>query len=153
LARNRKIHSHAGGNGKGGAHNRSDEKLFTDLRKLGTMASRKNKMLSDVDIAQIRQAYHSWRNIDDNYSDLQGFCKSASITEVEANNYELTPGRYVDTEEVENDGIPYKEKAFAISQNLNGYFKQSINFQKRMKSNFKKVGIKIQSTKGLQFIF
>ena len=123
--------------------NRSGQILFIDARKLGTMTSRKNKILTDADIAQISEAYHNWRNINGNYEDVQGFCKSANLAEVEANNFVLTPGRYVGTEEVEDDGIPYEEKVAAISENLKGYFEQSIELQQRIKTNLVKVGIEI----------
>ncbi|MCO5249688.1 MAG: SAM-dependent methyltransferase, partial [Chitinophagales bacterium] len=134
LARNRTNHKF---------RNRSGEILFIDARKLGTMTSRKNKILTDADIAQISEAYHNWRNIDGKYEDVQGFCKSANLAEVEANNFVLTPGRYVGTEEVEDDGIPYEEKVATISKNLKGYFEKSIELQERIKSNLKKVGIEI----------
>jgi type I restriction enzyme M protein len=123
--------------------NRTGEILFIDARKLGTMTSRKNKILTDTDIAQISEAYHNWRNKDGKYEDLQGFCKSASLAEVEANNFVLTPGRYVGTEEVEDDGIPYEEKVAAISENLKSYFEKSVELQERIKTNLKKVGIEI----------
>ena len=65
------------------------------------------------------------------------------VAEVEANNFVLTPGRYVGTEEVEDDGIPYDEKVTAISENLKGYFEKSIELQQRIKTNLVKVGIEI----------
>jgi type I restriction enzyme M protein len=108
------------------------------------MTSRKNKaFLQMTDIAQISEAYHNWRNKDGNYEDVQGFCKSASLAEVEANNFVLTPGRYVGTEEVEDDGIPYEEKVAVISENLKSYFAQSIELQKHIKINLNKIGIEI----------
>jgi type I restriction enzyme M protein len=134
LARNRKNHKF---------RDRSNEILFIDARKIGSMTSRKNKVFTDDDIAQITQAYHNWRNKDGKYEDVQGFCKSASLAEVEANNFVLTPGRYVGTEEVEDDGIPYEEKVGLISNNLKGYFEQSISLQARIKTNLSKVGIEI----------
>jgi len=134
LARNRKNHKY---------RDRSNEILFIDARKLGTMTSRKNKALTDEDIAQIADAYHNWRNIDGKYEDIQGFCKAATLEEVEANNYVLTPGRYVGTEEVEDDGIPYEEKVATISENLKGYFEKSIELQERIKTNLVKIGIEL----------
>jgi type I restriction enzyme M protein len=134
LARNRTNHKY---------RNRSGEILFIDARKIGSMTSRKNKAFSDADIAQIADVYHNWRNKEGNYEDIQGFCKSATLAEVEANNFVLTPGRYVGTEEVEDDGIPYEEKVAVISENLKGYFEKSIELQERIKINLIKVGIEI----------
>ena len=107
------------------------------------MTSRINNAFSDIYIAQISKTYHNWRNKDGNYEDVQGFCKSATISEVEANNFVLTPGRYVGTEEVEDDGISYEEKVGAISENLKGYFEKSIELQERIKTNLAKVGIEL----------
>src|SRR3989304_2199319 len=40
---------------------RSQEILFIDGRKLGTMINRRNKVLTDEDIAKIAGTYHAWR--------------------------------------------------------------------------------------------
>lgn len=134
LARNRTNHKY---------RNRSGEILFIDARKLGIMTNRKNKILTDVDIAQIAGVYHNWRNKEGKYEDVPGFCKSVTLAEVEANNFVLTPGRYVGVEEVESDGISYEEKVAGISQNLKGYFEQSIALQNRIRTNLSKIGIEI----------
>mgnify|MGYP000955700971 CR=1 FL=1 len=123
--------------------NRENEILFIDARKLGSMVSRKSKKFTDEDIAKISETYHNWRNIDGEYEDEQGFCKSANLEEVEANNFVLTPGRYVGTEEVEDDGIPFEEKIETITDNLKEYFNTSIELQERIKNNLKKVGIEL----------
>lgn len=134
LARNRKNHKF---------RDRSGEVLFIDARNMGSMISRKNKTLTDEDIATISGVYHNWRNIDGKYEDVQGFCKTATLEEIEANGFVLTPGRYVGTEEIEDDSIPYEEKVAEISENLKGYFEKSIELQERIKSNLLKVGIEI----------
>jgi type I restriction enzyme M protein len=134
LARNRTNHKY---------RNRSNEILFIDARKLGHMTSRKNRAFSEDDIKKIAEAYHSWRNKDGKYEDLQGFCKSASLAEVEANNFVLTPGRYVGTEEVEDDGVSYEEKVAVISENLRNHFTKSVELQERIKQNLSKIGIEL----------
>ena len=134
LARNRN-------NGK--LRKRDGDVLFIDARKLGTMVSRKNKAFTDEDIAKIADVYHQWRSKDGRYEDVQGFCKSASLKELEDNNYVLTPGRYVGTEDVEDDGISFDEKINAITENLKTHFEEAIALQERIKTNLKKVGIEL----------
>jgi type I restriction enzyme M protein len=134
LARNRKNHKF---------RDRSKEILFIDARNLGTMVNRKNKVLLDKDLSKITDAYHAWRNAKGKYKDIQGFCKSASIKEVEANNFVLTPGRYVGTEEIEDDGVSFDEKIAAITGNLKEHFEKSVELQNRIKTNLKKIGIKL----------
>jgi type I restriction enzyme M protein len=69
--------------------------------------------------------------------------KSATFKEVEENNFVLTPGRYVGTEDVEDDGISFEDKIAVISENLKSHFEQSILLQERIKENLKKVGIEL----------
>jgi type I restriction enzyme M protein len=132
LARNRT-------NGK--LRNRKDEILFIDARKSGALISRKNKAFTDEDISKIANVYHNWKSKNVDYEDIQGFCKSATIKEVEDNNFVLTPGRYVGTEDIEDDGISFEDKIAVISENLKSHFEQSILLQERIKENLKKVGI------------
>ena len=132
LARDRKNHKF---------RDRSGEILFMDARKMGTMISRKNRELTDEDIKKIAGTYHAWRNKDSHYEDVPGFCKSATISEVETNNYVLTPGRYVGTEEVEDDGVPFEEKVERITAELRLQFAQSNELQTRIQENLAKIGI------------
>lgn len=123
--------------------NRSKEILFIDARNLGQMISRKNKMLSDEDLTKITSTYHGWRNTNGSYEDIPGFCKSASLEEVEANNFVLTPGRYVGAEDLEDDGIPFEEKVATITSSLAEQFAKSNELQERIKSNLAKIGIEL----------
>lgn len=132
LARDRKNHKF---------RDRRKEILFIDARKLGVMTSRKNKAFEDKDIAQISEAYHNWRNKNGKYKDVQGFSKAATLVDVEANNFVLTPGRYVGTEEIEDDGVSFDDKVAVITGNLKIHFDKSIELQKRIKINLKKAGI------------
>jgi type I restriction enzyme M protein len=50
--------------------------------------------------------------------DKAGFCKSATFDEIEANDFVLTPGRYVGAAEIEDDGIPFETKMAELSQTL-----------------------------------
>lgn len=134
LARNRKNHKF---------RNRSNEILFIDARKMGTMINRKHRALTDDDIAKISETYHSWRNKDGKYSDVAGFCKSATLKEVEESNFVLTPGRYVGAEDVEDDGIPFEEKVAEITSQLSEQFAKSIELQQRIKNNLAKIGIEL----------
>lgn len=107
------------------------------------MVSRKNKKLGDDDLVKISETYHAWRNQGGKYEDILGFCKSATVVEVEANNFVLTPGRYVGAEDIEDDGIPYDEKVAAITSSLAEQFEKSVALQQRIKDNLMKIGIEI----------
>jgi type I restriction enzyme M protein len=79
---------------------RRGETLFIDARDLGTMETRVLKVFTDEDIAKIQDTVQSWTT-GEGYEDVAGFCKSASLKEIEKNGFVLTPGRYVGASEVE----------------------------------------------------
>ncbi|MBN2776532.1 MAG: SAM-dependent DNA methyltransferase [Bacteroidales bacterium] len=122
---------------------RSNEILFIDARKMGEMVDRKHRVLTDNDINSISETYHLWRTDKNKYEDIAGFCKSASITEVEANNFVLTPGRYVGNEEIEDDGIPFDEKMTELTEKLAEQFQQSSELENRIRKNLESIGYKI----------
>ncbi len=120
--------------------NRSNEILFIDVRKLGTMINRRNKEFTNEDIAKIAGTYHAWRGEGGIYEDVAGFCKAATIDEVRTNNYVLMPGRYVGTEEIEDDGIPFEEKMSALTAQLAEQFARGNELQERIRENLKGIG-------------
>jgi type I restriction enzyme M protein len=101
-----------------GHRERRGEVLFIDARKLGTMASRKLRELTDADVAKISGTYHSWRNHDGGYEDVAGFAKSAGPDEIAGHDFVLTPGRYVGAEDVEVDDEPIDEKIARLTGEL-----------------------------------
>ncbi len=116
---------------------RSNEILFIDARKLGSMINRRNKVFTEADIALISGTYHAWRGKTGGYEDKAGFSKVASLDEVRASNYTLMPGRYVGTEEVEDDGIPFEEKMNALTTQLAAQFARANELQQIIRKNLK----------------
>jgi type I restriction enzyme M protein len=122
--------------------NRSNEILFIDARELGTMISRKQKELSEKDIAKIASMYHNWRGkeFEKEYSDIAGFCKSASIQDVRKNNYILSPGRYIDFKDVEEDIVAFDEKMKLLTGNLKDQMQKASTIDNAIKENLNKIG-------------
>ncbi len=117
-----------------GHRDRKGEILFIDARKLGFMIDRVRREFAEDDITKIAGAYHRWRSKapDEAYEDIPGFCKSASLDEVRAHGYVLTPGRYVGAADVEDDGVPFAEKFAALREKLEGQFKEGREIEKRI---------------------
>ena len=88
---------------------RQGETLFIDARKMGHMVNRTLRDLSEEDINQIAGSYHAWRDGGE-YEDEPGFCKSATLEEIQKHGHVLTPGRYVGAAPQEDDGEPFQEK-------------------------------------------
>ncbi len=120
--------------------NRKDKILFIDARKMGYMENRKHKEMTDDEIKQIYDTYHSWRDGKEDYQDVQGFCKSASIEEVRGHEYILTPGRYVGIEEAEDDGEPFDEKMTRLTEGLAEMFVKSHHLEEEIKQRLGAIG-------------
>lgn len=116
--------------------------LFIDARELGTMISRKQKELTDKDIAQIADTYHNWRSKEwqSTYKDIPGFCKSANTQEIRKNNYILTPGRYIDFKEAEEDGQAFEEKMKHLTATLKEQMNKAKDLDETIKGNLSKIG-------------
>lgn len=101
-----------------GHRERRDEVLFIDARKLGTMETRRLRVLSDDDIGKIADTYHAWRNHDGVYEDVPGFARAAKLADIAKNDFVLTPGRYVGVEETQADDEPIEEKIGRFTKEL-----------------------------------
>lgn len=138
--------------GKDGEHReRKNEILFIDARKLGQMVNRRLRVFEDADISKIADAYHQWRNLPTGqagkkgkYSDVEGFCKAATLEEVKANNNVLSPGRYVGTEAEEDDGIPFEEKMKQLTEQLQQQFAEGEKLEQQIKENLKSIGFGLE---------
>jgi type I restriction enzyme M protein len=122
-----------------GKTQRKDEILFIDARKMGQMITRKNRELTADDITKIADTYHS-RLKNENYEDIQWFCKSANLIEVAKYDYVLTPWRYVGVESVEEDDETFEEKMKLLTTQLSEQMKKSHELDEKIKQNLAKVG-------------
>lgn len=113
--------------------------LFIDCRNLGAMVTRKLRELDEKDIMKIAGTYHKYEN-NEEYEDVAGFCKAATTEEIKENNYVLTPGRYVGTEEQEDDGIPFEEKMKTLTTELKTQFEESHKLEDEINKNLEAIG-------------
>lgn len=121
---------------------RSGETLFIDARKLGEMVDRTNRDLSAEDIARIAGVYHAWRGQEglNPYSDVPGFCKSATLEEIRKHGHVLTPGRYVGAAPQEDDGVPFAEKMAQLSAQWREQQAEARRLDEAIADNLKSLG-------------
>lgn len=116
------------------------ETLFIDARNVGFMSDRTHRDFSDEDIAKITKACHDWRKKSPDYQDVKGFCKSADVAEIAANDYVLTPGRYVGIEETETSKEEFETKMVALVADLNAQMAKGAELDAQIKSNLAMLG-------------
>ena len=120
---------------------RSGQVLFIDAREQGYMRTRVERDLTDEYRARIVAAYHNWRGDGDGeYTNVPGFCKVATIDDIEKNGWVLTPGRYVGAGAKEEDAEPFAEKMARLSGELQGQFAESERLQAVIKQNLERLG-------------
>lgn len=148
------ISKNKGANAKHGYRARTGETLFIDARELGTMVSRTNKELTAADIARIADTFHAWRSSESelkrrvdageisvsSYQDQVGFCKVATFDEMKANDFVLTPGRYVGAAIVEDDGIAFETKMQELTQTLYRQMNEAQALDAAIRANMEALG-------------
>ncbi len=123
---------------------RRGEVLFIDARNMGVMVSRTERELTDEEIDKIGKVYHAWRGTDRSveYEDVAGFCKSATLDEIRANDFVLTPGRYVGVAEVESDdNEPLDEKIARLTKELYGLFDESSRLEAEVRTQLGRLDV------------
>jgi type I restriction enzyme M protein len=135
--------------------NHSREVLFIDASEMGYLKDRVHRDLSDRDdekkqgnfnengdgdLQIIAKTYHNWRK-SENYLNIKGFCKSATIAEIEKHNYVLTPGRYVGIEAIEDDGISFETKMAALTTTLKQQMDKEVELNKEIATQLAKIGL------------
>ncbi|KAF0108288.1 MAG: type I restriction enzyme M protein [Anaerolineaceae bacterium] len=118
--------------------NRKSETLFINARKMGTLTDRVHRDLTEDDIAKIADTYHAWK-AGKKYEEVAGFCKSATLEEIQEQGYVLTPGRYVGATELEEDDEPFEQKMGRLTKELEAQFEDSDRLEKSIRANLQKL--------------
>lgn len=122
---------------------RTGEILFIDASEMGFLADRTHREFTEEDIQKIAGTYHEWRQRENKYEDVKGYCKSATIEEIQKHNFVLTPGRYVGIADEIDGGIPFEEKISALTTELKGQMEKEQELNAEIKKQLGKIGIKI----------
>ncbi|MDA9360276.1 type I restriction-modification system subunit M [Flavobacteriaceae bacterium] len=122
--------------------NNSKEVLFIDASEMGFMKDRVHRDFADADIDAITDTYHNWRK-GNGYEDVKGYCKSATIEEIQKHKHVLTPGRYVGIPDEEDDGIPFEDKMADLSATLKEQMEKEAQLNQEIKEQLSNIGLNI----------
>lgn len=115
--------------------------LFIDARKMGYMVDRKHRDFTDEDIDKIADTFAAFQ--EGECEDVKGFCAIASTEDIAAQDYILTPGRYVGIEEQEDDGEPFEDKMKRLTGELSELFAKSHELEEKIRKNLGAIGYEI----------
>ncbi|MHC6203635.1 type I restriction-modification system subunit M [Breznakiellaceae bacterium SP9] len=113
--------------------------LFIDARNMGILINRRTREFTQDDIKTIAETYHNWK-AGKNYDDMPGFCKSATVSEVAALDYVLTPGRYIGLPDDEDD-FDFAERVRTLIADLEAQMTEGARLDKRIRANLAKVEV------------
>ena len=115
--------------------------LFIDARNMGHMVDRKYRDFSEEDITRLADTFTAFQN--GTLEDVKGFCAVATTNQIAAQDYILTPGRYVGIEEKAEDDEPFADKMNRLTTELGGMFAKSHQLEEEIKKNLAGIGWKI----------
>ncbi len=116
--------------------------LFIDARNMGTMVTRAVRELQQDDITKIADTFESFRN--GTLEDEKGFCAVKTLQDIAAQDFILTPGRYVGIAEQEDDGEPFAEKMQRLTSELSGLFAESHRLEDEIKKQLGSIGFCVE---------
>ena len=75
------------------------------------------------------------------YTDIPGLCKMATLEEIEAKGYSLTPGAYVGVAPTEDDGVDFHERMTEIHKELLSLQEESNRLMETISKNWEEMGL------------
>jgi type I restriction enzyme M protein len=127
-------------NGGSGYRERTGEVLFIDGRTLGTYipGSRKQKQLSTDDVERIAGVYRQFKKVSAP-TEVPGFCKVSDLVSMRGHGYNLAPGRYVGTPEVDGDGESIGDRVRRLEVTLTNGFERSSRLASEITEQLKRL--------------
>ena len=104
------------------------------------MVTRRLRELSaEGDIKKLADTFEAFQQ--GTLEDEKGYCAVVSTDDIKAQDYILTPGRYVGIAEAEDDGEPFEEKVERITGSLSKLFARSHELEDEIRKQLGSIGI------------
>ena len=114
--------------------------VYPSQNETGTAALSKS-LWSHIGICSrhdLKSGFHFGTGI---YEDKAGFCKSATLEDIKANDYVLTPGRYVGAAEIADDGVLFETKMAELTTTLFKQMDEAKALDEAIRHNLAKLGM------------
>lgn len=123
---------------------REKEILFMDLRRWGSEYEKSFIELSKEEIEKVALNYHNWQQSDfeTTYKNIPEYCYSASLSEIEKNDFSLVPSKYI--EFIDNDsGIDFDKEMKRIQSEFKTLIKEEKESHTELIEAFKVLGYEL----------
>ena len=105
---------------------------------MGTMVTRAVRELMQEDITKIAETFDSFRR--GTLEDEAGYCAVKSLLDIQAQDFILTPGRYVGIAAQEDDGEPFADKMNRLTSEFSTLFTESHRLEDEIKKQLGSIG-------------
>lgn len=131
-------------------HRKQQQELAKfDLEKVVRKDKKKTQALWDEKLAVIDEAIVTAKEAvwltekfgEGKYADIPGLCKVATLEEIEAKGYSLTPGAYVGVAPTEDDGVDFHQRMTEIHQELRSLQEESNRLMETISKNWEEMGL------------
>ncbi len=112
--------------------------LFIDARKLGYKVDTTHRDFTDDDIQKIADTFIAFQK--GKNQDVQGFCAVATLQDIAAQDYVLTPGRYVGIKESTDEDEPFDDKMTRLTAELSEMFERSHELEDDIREKLASIG-------------
>lgn len=128
-------------------------RLTAEGKETAASAPRKEKKAIEAEfaqkIAQIEESIQTAKEAvwltekfgEGEYADIPGLCKVATLEEIKAKGYSLTPGAYVGVAPTEDDGVDFHERMAEIHKELLSLQEQSNRLMETISKNWEEMGL------------
>lgn len=127
--------------------------LTAEGKETAAAAPRKEKKAIEAEfaqkIAQIEESIQTAKEAvwltekfgEGEYADIPGLCKVATLEEIKAKGYSLTPGAYVGVAPTEDDGVDFHERMTEIHKELLSLHEESNRLMETISKNWEEMGL------------
>ncbi|MFI6910158.1 N-6 DNA methylase [Nonomuraea sp. NPDC050394] len=118
-----------------GRRPRQEHVLFVDASRTAERVAGRQHVLSRVGADRIHRTVSAWRGIGaEAYEDQEGWCRSVTLEEIAARNYDLLPIRYVKATVPQSKSTEIER----LTRELYGHFDQAAQLERRLRELLEK---------------
>ncbi|MFE7119894.1 N-6 DNA methylase [Streptomyces sp. NPDC057654] len=106
--------------------------LFVDAQDAGAQVSRGRRALTDEDVARIVDTFRNWSA--GRESEEPGWCRTVTLNEIEAADFDLQPARYVMPVVAEAAAGDDERRVRELTEDLYGYFAEAARLEHELRA-------------------
>ncbi|MFA5299712.1 MAG: N-6 DNA methylase, partial [Lutibacter sp.] len=120
---------------------RKNKVLFINVQDIFTPIDRAHSEWTNEQIQEIAGIVRQYREEkgEEKYKDIKGRCKVATLKEIQANDYSLNPGRYVEIVEKEMSNVDFDARMKELSSEFIDLTSEAHKLEKKIQEDWKNI--------------